>query len=234
MHIYLTINEYEIMLKQIDHEIKDEEHINIIIDLQKLKSHYHNTLYAFKEQKNFHIVNDTTSKYYQEKEWRKLLNLVTEIENYKLKQKFYHYLSQDCSRLIMIPYRQIIQLMDWRTQFKILRNMKVIFSEVVDIDFGHNNSIVALYVSRGKNSDRLTLCNGPISTQKIGKHGKFIKHIESEVNRSLSAMVKNCNGRVGQMKILHWHLYFTEQVEQHIITSTSLKQLESRLQETIS
>lgn len=106
-----------------------------------------------------------------------MLELVSNIEDFKLKIKFYQYLSQDCNRIIMIPYHEIIMLMDWRSQFKILRNMKILFPEIVDIDFGENNCIVALYVSRGKVNDRLVLCNDPIYTSNIAKYGKFIRFI---------------------------------------------------------
>jgi|JI10StandDraft_1071094.scaffolds.fasta_scaffold2451744_2 hypothetical protein len=47
-------------------------------------------------------------------------------------------------------------------------------------------------------------------------------------------MIKNSNGRAGQIKLLHWHLYFTSQVEQSIITNSSLKILQNYLSDFIS
>ena len=53
------------------------------------------------------------------------------------------------------------------------------------------------------------------------------------MHQSLLSMISNSIGRAGQIKILHWHLYFTEQVEQSIITNSSLKILQSRINDTI-
>ena len=45
------------------------------------------------------------------------------------------------------------------------------------MEFGDRNSIVAMFVSRGRNNDRIQLSSGPIATDKEEKKGKLIRMI---------------------------------------------------------
>lgn len=123
------------MIKEIDTDIKEQDHVNILLHMQKLKLYYHNALKCFKNQRNFNISKDRdiANQNFKEKDWEKLLALTEEISGFKLRTKFYNYLSQMSARLIMLPSRLLICLMDWNTQVSVLRNLKILFPEVIDV-----------------------------------------------------------------------------------------------------
>lgn len=49
---------------------------------------------------------------------------------------------------------------------------------MIDVEFGDKNSILAIYVSRGKSNDRIQMVSGPIYINKNEKKAKLIRSIE--------------------------------------------------------